>query len=317
MSQASQAFAAKLRVVAMVMDCGTRKELCAAFRAADPRTQFEIARVQKWLQGRVMPRSGQVFGEIARILGLSQDGAWVATCTPEEFLEAVAARRGTDPGRLAQVVFGWNGAEPLATPQLVPTGNHHHLAGFYACYSPAWSPYFAGQLIRGSLVLVPRGGLIAATYTETLLGRRVPFEGKAVATGRSVHLDMRETTGGMPVFMSTYLPGPPASVLCGIMAGVVAVGHDAQPTAGRIVAVRVSPGSDLHDGEGYIPADAVVIGEDLRALGLPTMPAVEIGAAILGVVTARAGLADQVPVEDQARLTQLLDVVHLHAAAAA
>lgn len=311
MSQAAQVFAAKLRIVAVVLDCGTRKELCAAFRAADPRTQFEVERVQKWLQGRAVPRSGQVMGEIARMLGLSQGGGWVATCSPQEFLEAVAATRGLDPAALARTVSAWGSGERQASPRAVPTGNNHHLLGCYACYSPAWSPYFAGQLIRGTLLLEARDGMIAATYTETLLGRRVPFEGMAVVTGRSLHFDMREATGGLPVFLSTYMPGPPASVLCGVMAGVVAVSHEAQPTAGRIVAVRLRDVAAAAATERYMPADAEAIGDELVALGLDLAAPTTVGAAICEILTARGGLVDQVSVEDQARLTHLLDMAHL------
>jgi hypothetical protein len=316
-SRAAQAFAEKLRIVAVILECGTCKELCAAFRAADPRTQFEVDRVQKWLQGRALPRSGQVMAEIARILGVSQGGAWVAACSPREFLEAAAQRRGVDTGTLARMVSGWGGGEPQATPRKVQSGNHHHLLGCYACYSPAWSPYFAGQLIRGTLVLEASDMAIAATYTETLLGRRVPFEGSAVVTGRSIHLDMREATGGLPVFMSTYLPGPPASVLCGVMAGVVAVAHEAQPTAGRIVAVRVRDAAAAAATERYMPAEPAEIGADLAALGLHLAAPSEVGAAVCELLAARGGVADQVSIDDQARLTRVLDMAHLAARAVA
>ncbi len=313
----AQDFAAKLRIVAVVLDCGTRKELCAAFRAADPRTQFEVERTQKWLQGRAVPRSGQVPAEIARILGLAQGGAWVSACSPEDFLAAVAARRGLDPATIGRMAASWGGAEPpttVAPSRPVLAGNNHHLLGRYACYSPAWSPYFAGQLIRGCLVLEARGEGIAATYTERLVGQRVGFQGSAVATGRSLHLDMREPTGGLPVFMSTFLPGPPASVLCGVMAGVVALSHEAKPTAGRIVMVRVPAGGrDPESDNGYMPATPKAIDADLARLGLVFPAGATPGEAIRQLFFRRPpeALVDQVSDEDQARLTQLMDTAHL------
>jgi len=50
-------FAHKLSITAAILNCATRKELCARFRNVNPATEFELERSYKWLQGRALPRS--------------------------------------------------------------------------------------------------------------------------------------------------------------------------------------------------------------------------------------------------------------------
>ena len=88
--------------------------------------------------------------------------------------------------------------------------------------------------------------------------------------GRSMHFLVREPDGDMPVFISLQLPGPPASVLCGVMSGVAFIAHEPLPSASRIVFIRVrdTPGLDgsnrfFDPAPGAIAADLVDLGVDI------------------------------------------------------
>ena len=51
----------KLLVTQELLGCASRKELCARFRDVNPRTEFDLERSHKWMQGRAKPRSGRVY----------------------------------------------------------------------------------------------------------------------------------------------------------------------------------------------------------------------------------------------------------------
>ena len=105
------AFAAKLRLAAATLGCSSRKEFCARFRRVNPATQCDIDRLNKWVQGRSLPRASSVYADFAGVIGSPQSGRWVADCSLEEFAAELTARTGVD-------------AATLATPDsLSPRGN--------------------------------------------------------------------------------------------------------------------------------------------------------------------------------------------------
>jgi hypothetical protein len=74
-------FGAKLRITAAALGCGSQKDLRARFREANPRTTLELERSYKWVQGRVLPRSAQVYEDWAKLLGTGRPLAWLQSCT--------------------------------------------------------------------------------------------------------------------------------------------------------------------------------------------------------------------------------------------
>ena len=66
------AFAAKLRLAAATLGCSSRKEFCARFRSVNPATQCDIDRLNKWVQGRPLPRASSVYADFAAVIGSSQ-----------------------------------------------------------------------------------------------------------------------------------------------------------------------------------------------------------------------------------------------------
>ncbi len=186
------------------------------------------------------------------------------------------------------------------------------LTGSFAAYSPAWSPHFHRRLLRGALRLSSgRSGALVATYTESLFGRDVRLTAEAWIGGRSMHFVVREPEGDVPLFISLQIPGPPASVLCGVMSGVAFVSSEPLPSACRIVFIRVPDTPRLDGTNRYFDPVPGAIAADLVALGLNVPEADRLDAftrEFLGTSP------NQVTTQDQAMFASMLDREHLDVA---
>lgn len=300
------AFAAKLRMVAAAIGCNSRKEFCARFRQVNAATQCDIDRLNKWMQGRSMPRSSSVYADLAAVIGSPKPGRWVADCSVDEFVGELCARTGVDPATLSRPGNLVRRPSPRTAGLF---GGIAALSGTYAAYSPAWSPHFEGRLLRGMLRLASAGsGALAATYTESLFGRDVHLSADAWIGARSMHFVFREPAGDLPVFISLQIPGPPASVLCGIMSGAAFVSSEPLPSASRIVFVRAPDTPLLAQTNRYFNPDPGAIAADLIELGLKLPEADALDAFT------RAFLRDaplHVSTQDQAAFARILDREHL------
>jgi hypothetical protein len=297
----------KLRLTAVALGCAGVKELAARFHAANPRTHFQIERAQKWYQGRALPRSRELYDDWAKVLGIGRSGAWLETATPEAFAAEVAGVCQVPAETLLQCAGAQASAE--LPPPAHPGGGLSYVAGSYACYSAAWSPYYRGRIIRGAMQLRWDGGAagaLAAEYTEALLGRRVTFRGEMFAVGRLLHFDLREEADGVPLFGSFILPGSPASALCGMLAGATMIGPDPQPSAARMIMVRVPARPEASNR--YLEPDDT-IARDLVALGIDVPDDAE--AVLQEVLRRSAAAVEQVTVADHGRLAAVFDVLHL------
>ena len=296
------AFAMKLRMAAAALGCDSRKELCARFREVNPATQCDLDRLNKWIQGRSLPRAGSVYADFASVIGTGHSGHWVAACSLEEFAAELAGRTGVDP---AALVLSDSLTRRGRAQGGGMVGGLGVLAGAFAGYSRAWSPRAAGRLLRGSLRLgLGKGGALTAAYTEALVGREVRLVGEASIAGRAMHFVVREPAGDVPLFFSLHSPGPPAAVLCGIMSGLAFVADETLPSACRVVFVRVPDTAGLDRSNRYLDPAPGAIAADLRALGVEGP-----GPRLLDAF-ARDFLAappDQVTARDQAALAGLLD----------
>lgn len=302
--------ALKLRVTAAALGCNSGKDLCARFRAANPATYFELERSQKWLQGRALPRANRIYDDWAKVLGTAHPGSWLASCPLDAFLAEVSALTRTPAAALVERA---GVARVEAAPAAEWTrGIHAYLIGTFACYSLAWSPYFKGQLIRGSMRISVerRGSVLAATYSEALLHGTIRFASAVQFAGRTLHLDFRQPGGATPLFMTLFLPGAPASVLCGVMSGAIIIGPEPRPSATRIAIVRVPRDADASNG--YLAPTQSAIADNLLATGIPlddpTVAATLLRRFLFG--RSRRGL-DQVTAGEQVRLANLLNRVYL------
>jgi hypothetical protein len=224
------------------------------------------------LQGRALPRSAEVLQDWARLLDTRRDAIWLASCALDDFAAALATRFGRDAeDLLASHAFAGRGtrtARPAAAAQPRMSGVRY-LCGTYACYGIAWSPYSRGNLIRGSLVVAPgRREALVATYSEMLLGKPVRLSGEPTITRGSMHMALKEAGGEVPIYFSLLLPRPPASLLSGIMAGTTLVSPVPEPSASRIVMIRVAEGNSLDDTNRYFSPKPGAISDDLAGLGL-------------------------------------------------
>ncbi|MGH8428838.1 MAG: hypothetical protein ACREUF_00385, partial [Solimonas sp.] len=303
------AFATKLRMAAAALGCSSRKEFCARFRKANPATQCDLDRLNKWMQGRSLPRASSVYVDFATVIGVPKPGRWIADCSLEEFAAELAAHTGVDAATLAVPDSLARRGNPRAAGLL---GGVATLSGAFAAYSPAWSPHFRGRLVRGALRLTPgKGGALVATYTEALLGRNVHLTAEAWIGGRSMHFVVREPDGDMPLFISLLVPGPPASVLCGVMSGVAFVSHDSLPSACRIVFIRVQDTPSLDSTNRYLDPVPGAISADLVELGVHVREADRLDSVTRKFVGARP---NQVTAQDQSTFASMLDRDHLHVA---
>jgi hypothetical protein len=267
-----QDFDAKLRMTAAVLGCTSRKELVGHFHRVNKSSQCTLDRLHKWLQGRSLPRSAEILQEWASILGSQREGSWLAGCSLAEFAGELAARFGRDAGELmGSEAFAGRGtrtAQPAGAAEPRMSGVRY-LCGSYACYSQSWSPYARGQLIRGSLVIAPgqRDGL-TATYSESLMNHTVRLTGSPIIAQRSIFMTLIEPGGEIPIFFSLFLPRPPASILTGILAGATFVSPEPEPSASRIVMIRVPPSGALDATNRYLVPARGIIAADLADLRL-------------------------------------------------
>jgi len=309
----TQEFAIKLRLTAAVLGCGSHKALCARFRAVNPATGFDLARSEKWLQGRAMPRSAQVYEDWAKLLRTDRPADWLVACAVDAFLAEICARFDSEPQDLWHRA-GLPGTPAGAAAAASAGGSRHYLCGAYACYSHAWSPYYRGRLIRGALLIAPaRGGRLTAVYSEAIAGGMARLQGPVLQTGRTLHLDVREEGSGAPLFLSLFLPAPPASVLTGLLSGATIVGPEPEPSVSRFAAIRVAAAAPhLERSNRYMAPTATQIADDLRALGVDP-PRLEAAVGVLRRFLGSSRFAgfDQTPAAAQARLVAFFDHAHL------
>lgn len=299
--------AAKLRMAAAALGCGSRKEFCARFRVVNSATQCDLERLNKWMQGRSLPRAASVYTDFAAVIGTAKSSTWISECGIDDFAVELAARTGVEPQTLQGAIAAPEPRVDTRTGALF--GGMDALVGAFAAYSLAWSPHFRGSLIRGSLrLLSDKRGRLIATYAEKLLGRDLRLEGEVQIGRRSMDFTLREPGAGTPLFITLHVPGPPASVLCGVMSGAAFIAHETLPSAVRIIFIRVPDTPALNATNRYLaPAPGAVV-DDLATLGLGIRDADTLDAlvrAFLGEAPA------QVTTQDQAALADLLDREYL------
>lgn len=309
-----QDFDAKLRMTATVLGCTSRKALVARFHQVNKATQCDLDRLHKWLQGRALPRSVEVLDDWASVVGSQRGGIWLASCALGEFAAEMATlfdREAED--LLATQAFAGRGTRIAASAAATETrmGGVRYLCGTYACYSPAWSPYARGKLVRGSLVITPgRGASLFATYSEMLMGKPVRVVGEPVVARRTLHLTLSEAGGEIPIFFALFLPRPPAGVLSGMMSGVTFLAPEPEPSASRVVMIRVPARESLDATNRYVDPDPGVVAADLEALGLVPDAPERVDRIVREFLVSNRDV-DQVDSSLQSALAAELDPCHL------
>lgn len=261
----AQHIAEKLRLTSALLGTVSRKDLAAAFRRANPETAFDLVRADKWLQGRSQPRQLSVYEDWSKVLDLGRPGAWIAQCEVEAFAEAICTRHGIDREELRRRM-----GLHIPSSHQVDHGMGTALAGSYACYSKALSPYYQGQLIRSTLSIdtEPRSHGLTATYIETLPTGPFQIAGAAILNKRGFYAHLRDPGGDAQFFLSLFPPSAPASVLAGYMCGTTIIGPEPLPSVARILMVRmIDPATPPGRWGGYFSSTASLV-DDLAGLGL-------------------------------------------------
>lgn len=299
--------AQKLRLTAAVLGTVARKDLAAAFRRVNANTSFDTGRADKWLQGRAQPRERQVYEDWSKVLDLDRPGQWIADCEIEAFLDEVCARHGRDRNALLSTLEG-------PSSRNIGAGLALQLAGTFVCYSHAWSPYFRGRLIRGELSVgaASSPNRLLTTYTEVLPTGRLEVKGTMAIGKRTLHVEVSDTLGGVPVFTFCLFPAsPPTSVLAGLMFGATVLGPDIQPSVTRIVMVRLPAATPwLRSADAYLPPDGSVA-EELATLGLRIENPAAIDKGVTEFLSGGSGGFDQIQIPSYRTLVDLFDRVWL------
>jgi hypothetical protein len=293
----------KLRLTAAFLGAVARKDLAAAFRRVNANTSFELGRADKWRQGRAQPRELQVYEDWAKVLELDRPAQWIADCDAEAFLDEICARHGRDRNALLRAL------DASANRSNVP-GSAHELAGTFACYSHAWSPYFRGRLIRGELSIGVDSSpnRLPVSYTEVLPTGPMELKGSMSIAQRGLHAQVSDATGGAQVLtFCLFLASPPASVLAGFMFGTTVIGPEAQPSATRIAMIRLPAATArLRSADAYLPSQGS-IAEDLESLGLRVEDSAGADRRLAEFLGGGGGSFDQVPVQAYRALAEIFD----------
>lgn len=291
----------KLCLTAAALGAVSRKDLAAAFRRVNPATSFDVERAHKWLQGRAQPRDARLYDDWAAVLALGRPGAWIAACTIEDFIDALAAQGPLDREALLRQADLFGGG--------VQDGQAPCFIGRYIAYSHAWAPYFRDQLIRGELTIDAERARSRpfARYTERLPPTTVRLEGPVTYQEKALYLDLRGPNV-TSLQMCLFAPVPPASLLGGVMCGLTLLSSEVQVSATRIVLARLPDGArGLEAGDHYLPSDSSLV-TDLVRIGLPIVNGAAVEAALRAFLGGGGGGGlDQIRLSDFRPLVELFD----------
>lgn len=294
----------KLRLTAACIGATSRKDFAAAFRKINPTTVFDVDRADKWLQGRSMPRQFSVYEDWIKLLDLPKSADWIVECSVDLFIDELCSRHGKDRQQLERRAAAF-GKSPL--PGHDDRGAT--IAGRYICYSHSWSPYYRGQLIRGTMVIEHGHGpqRLTATYSEQLPTMHLQRKGQAAVTRRSVYIHVGGPGDDTHFFFALFPFSPPGSVLGGYFTGTTVLGPESQPSATRIVLVRLKDAEQHGSGESYLEPGAA-ISDDLAKLDIK-LDQPEVAEKHLHKFLTRSGEGgpDQIPSDDFQHLVAIFD----------
>lgn len=295
----------KLRLTAAFIGATSRKDLAAAFRRVNPNTAFDVDRADKWLQGRSTPRHFSVYEDWIKLLDLPKPADWIVDCDLEIFIEQICSRHDKDRQQLERraAAFG-------KPPQLGQDDRGATIVGRYVCYSHSWSPYYRGQIIRGTMLIEQDHGpqRLTATYFEHLPTVRLQLKGQATVTRRSVYIHVGGPGDDTNFFCALFPFSPPGSVLGGYLVGTTLLGPDAQPSVSRIVLVRLKDtGAPERNDLGYL-APQTTISADLESFDVK-LDQPDLAEAHLRQFLSRdsKGGAEQIEKEDFQKLVDVFD----------
>ena len=161
-----------------------------------------------------------------------------------------------------------HGARRQSAPRPLDSGASF-VEGAYACYSYSFSPYFPGWLIRSSMVIGPGHGPGSVAYSHNMPPLPTRFSGDITFNGRGMQIALHQTVAGdMRIYMALFGPAPPATVLAGMLCGAAVVTPEPEPSAARIILIRLPAPSPAFDAlyTAFQPEESIA--DDLALAGL-------------------------------------------------
>lgn len=294
----------KLCLTAAWLRVDTRKELAAAFRSINSATTFDAQRAHKWLQGRSLPRGSQIYEDWARLVALGEPAEWIADCPAEQFLERLSTHHGVAPEALRRRADAYGGSSALRQAE----SRERELVGNYACYSPAWSSYYRGHLIRGTLSIAPAPGIgkLRGSYRENLPIGSMELTGAAIRGERVITAHLGDPLTSAQLFLWLLTPAPPTTVLAGMLTGTTLMSRETQLAASRLILIRLPATSTIPETPAYL-GQSSSIAADLALSGLLVEPSSQIDLAVTGFLGAQDGRIDQLTATTYRDVVELFD----------
>ena len=311
-------FALRLRLAAAVLGCETRKDLAAAFRRVNPHTSFDVVRADKWLSGKASPRTADVYRDWSKLLAVDRSYEWLTSCSVDDLLDALASRYGMTSDAILERARGFPRGALSHDSSQRSGGRPGFIEGAYACYGFAFTPYYPGRLLRGSLVISPGSGRQTATYILNLASAPARFFGPVSVNGRGMQIELHQVPeGDTRVYMVLFAPSPPASFLAGVLCGSATLGPDSEPSMTRIAIIRLpGPSPAFNDLDVLVEPGASIAG-DLEVAGLHLLDGREVDSRLMEFLPARShhGI-EQVTITEYRSLVALFDREHFARATA-
>ena len=181
----------------------------------------------------------------------------------------MAGRHGLAPELLLERARDFpHGARRQSAPRS-PDSGASFVEGAYACYSYSFSPYFPGWLIRSSMLIGPGHGPGSVAYSHNMPPLPTRFSGDITFNGRGMQIALHQTAAGdMRIYMALFGPAPPATVLAGMLCGAAVVTPEPEPSAARIILIRLPAPSPAFDAlyTAFQPEESIA--DDLALAGL-------------------------------------------------
>lgn len=276
--------AEKLDLTALALGCLTRKELCIAFYRINPKTVMTLQNCHNWISGRSTPRNFSVYEDWAQVLGLDEGPHFVMSSTLAAFTRRLSTKMDLPEAllppypRLQDVAPGSAEAKPRVTaPDAADLGwrTNALLQGSYLMLSLAFAPRARGRILGGALLLEARGeGELQATYVETILEQRVPFEGVGKFNGHVAQLTLTCTANSNMFFLALHMPILPGNLGAGVFAGNTIYDVDSTPSACPALLIRnhALTQAELEGRTNYLYVDAEALAGELAVLGYDRDP---------------------------------------------
>jgi|GEM_PF-904059 len=250
-------FARKLRAAVAETGCRSLAEFVARVRAAAPETSVTLDRAYKWLQGRAVPNDPRVYVDLATVLGLPADGAFVRGSTVEAFVEKLRLQRG-----------GAAPAGPAAMmDRVVPSGLRD---GAYAIYALARDASADGSVVRGCVHVAvdPASGARRIDYVEHDGAGRLSFSGELVASRLLHTVTLASAQRDESLALALAVPGQPVPVVGGLMVAQARYAVSARPICCRILMLAIRhPVADPESGNGEFGTGTDRIAADVAGIG--------------------------------------------------